>query len=209
MNGPIFLAIFFLGLALLVALGFGFFILRELRKERHLLPKQTTSPTAPIPRPLAIPPAPQVMQTVVSTAPFPKPQPKANAKLFRRAQMARSESRFYDFLKETVKEEYLIDTKTPLRELFKRYGWLDKELYTMYVNGHADFVLLEPTLKNPIIAIELDGTTHNDPSQLDRDRRKEELFRRADMKLLRFQTGKLWGDQERQAIRDALPKRLS
>lgn len=209
MNAPIFLAILLLGLALLVALGFGFFILRELRQERPTRPAQTTPLARSVPLIAAIPPTPQLTQTIASSATLPKPQPKDHAKLYRRAQLTRAEGRFYDFLKETVKEEYLIGTKTPLRELFKRYGWLEKELFTMHVMGHVDFVLLEPTLKNPIIAIELDGTTHNDPAQLDRDRRKEELFRRADMKLLRFQTGKLWGDQERQAIRDALPKRLS
>ena len=121
--------------------------------------------------------------------------------------MARSEGRFYDFLSETINGQYLVESNKPIKALFKQYGWLDKDLYTMYMQGHVDFVLLEPTLKTPIIAIELDGTTHTDPKQIDQDRRKSELFRRADMKLLRFRVGQVWGDQERQAIREVFQNR--
>lgn len=198
------LGIFLILIAIVVAFTFGTFILRELRRG------QATRP------PASPPPAPQTFQSTAApihaitrptTAPMPK-QRADTAKLYRRANMTRAEGRFYDFISETIKGQYLIQHNVQLKELFQRYGWLDKELYMMHVRGHVDFVLLEPTVKNPIIAIELDGTTHNDPAQIDRDRRKDELFRRANMRLLRFQVGKVWGDQERQAILDALPRPL-
>lgn len=129
-----------------------------------------------------------------------------NARLYTRRQLTTAEGRFYDFLRDTVNGRYLIETKTPLRDVFKRYGWLERDLYRMHRYGHLDFVLLEPILKNPILAIELDGSNHLSPEQQDRDRRKEELCRRANLKLLRFRVGKLWGEEERKLILDALPQ---
>ena len=218
-TSPAYLAILLFSLAILVALGAAYWITREIRKPRStstasggLKPTapasiESTASSAPHAAPIAS------AATPTETVPLPSQKkntftPTPNAKLVRKAPFSRSEGRFYDFLREFAKDEYLVATKIPLRDLFGRSGILEQGLYSMYDNGHADFVLLEPTLKTPLLAIELDGTTHNDPKQIDRDRRKQELFQMSDLPLLRFRSGVLWGDAERAEILAALPKRV-
>lgn len=200
--------------AIVVAITATYFILRELRRSRYV-PNPDKPAVADALHPPASsinPTSPSAVATKHETVAVPrstkKTEPTPNAKLYRRAQLSRAEGHFYDFLKLTIGDAYIVNTKTPLRELFKPYGYLEKELYTMWANGHADFVLLEPTIKTPILAIELDGTTHNDPAQIKRDQCKDELFQRASMRLLRFRTGVLWGEKERAEILAALPKQI-
>lgn len=201
MVSPILFAILLFLLAIIVAIGVGFIILRELRQEVKVSkPPATTSPL------IKYTTAPSTPVTQVQGSLFPQPEPVDNAKLYRQAPLSPAESAFHDFLSGTVNGQYLIGIKTPLTDLFKRYGWLQKELYTMHSRGHVDFVLLDPKFKTPVLAIELDDRTHDTPKRQDADRRKEELFRRADMKLLRFRKGIVWGDAEKRQIKDALPK---
>lgn len=128
-----------------------------------------------------------------------------NAKLYRQPIMTKAESSFYDFLKSIVGENYLIETRKPLTEVFKRNGSLSHELWTMHSRGHVDFLIVESHTKNPLLAIELDDWTHNTPSRRDADRRKDILFQRADLKLLRFRVGKRWGTDEELTIKNSLP----
>lgn len=191
--------------AILVALFFGGYILRELLK------RPAASPTSSLQSTVTTQPASAAKPMELRAAPTPattdsKPEPADTAKLYRQAPFSPSERAFLDFLNETTNGQYFVQTKVQLRDLFARYGWLQKELYTMHSRGHVDFVLLDPKRKTPIVAIELDDKTHHLPKRQDADRRKEELFRRAGMKLLRFQVGKRWGDDERTVIREALPK---
>src|SRR5581483_9293763 len=118
--------------------------------------------------------------------------------------MSRAEQSFRDFLQETVKDQYIIETKIALNDLIKRYGWLDHNLWTMHNFGHIDFVLLDPKSKHPVLCIELDDKTHDRPDRQERDERKNDLLLRADLPLLRFRKGKRWGDEERKAIWNAL-----
>jgi hypothetical protein len=138
-----------------------------------------------------------------------KSTPKAWAKLYARRTLTTAEGRFYDFLSETVKEQFIIQTKVPLRDLFRKYGWLEKGLYTMHSRGHIDFLLLEPITKQPVLAIELDYTSHDTPKGRDADKRKEELLKRANLPLRRIRVGKLWGLEEQRVIREALAEPLN
>lgn len=117
--------------------------------------------------------------------------------------MTPTESKFYDFLYETIGNQYLIETHKPLKEIFKRQGRLRKTLWTMHTNGHVDFLFVDRATKNPILGIELDDWTHNRADRQDADRRKDELFRRANLKLIRFKVTK-WGETERTLIQNTL-----
>lgn len=191
MDLSILLAISLLLLAIIIATTVGIFIIRELRKQQF--PTPTPTPTNPN------------TQKQFTTPTITPTQKTDNAKLYRQPAMSRAESSFYDFLKATLGDHYLIETKKPLAEIFKRYGWLDRKLWTMHTRGHIDFLVIEPRTKNPLLAIELDDWTHNKPERQDADRRKEELFQRGEMKLLRFKVGKVWGEEERRIISEALP----
>ena len=130
-----------------------------------------------------------------------------NAKLYRQPIMTETESKFYDFLSDTIGNKYLIETKKPLTIIFKRHGNLSRELWTMHSHGHVDFLIVEQKTKNPILGIELDDWTHNRPKQQDADNRKDELFRRGELKLLRFKVAK-WGEQEKIIILNNLPTNI-
>lgn len=114
-----------------------------------------------------------------------------------------TESKFYDFLYETIENQYSIETHKPLKEIFKRQGRLRKTLWTMHTNGHVDFLFVDRTTKKPILGIELDDWTHNRADRQDADQRKDELFRRANLKLIRFKVTK-WGETERTLIHNTL-----
>jgi Protein of unknown function (DUF2726) len=132
--------------------------------------------------------------------------PKGSARLYASRTLTTAEGRFYDFLSETVNGQYVIQPKVPLRDLFRKYGRLEKGLYTMHSRGHVDFLLLERVTKQPVLAIELDYTSHDTPKGRDADMRKEELLKLAHLPLCRVRVGKLWGSVEQEMIREALGK---
>lgn len=175
-------------LAIVVALGVGYFIVRELRKGQ------------PVPQSRQVADPAEMVQ-----ATNPKSIPPDNARLSPQAPMSYAEGRMRDFLVNAVDGRYLVETKVPLADIITRSGWLERGLWTMHKFGHVDFLLLEPRTKLPVLAIELDDATHNDPARRERDRRKDELLRRANLRLIRFKKGKVWADEERLAIRMALP----
>lgn len=82
--------------------------------------------------------------------------------------------------------------KVPLSEVFQRREFLDKDLYTMYMNGHVDFLLLHPISWEPVAGIEIDDSTHQTPGGRERDKRKDYLFEQAKLPLRRFRVGEEW-----------------
>ncbi len=142
--------------------------------------------------------------TLPSTDELAKPTHTPNARLVTRPGLSPAERRFLEFLNKTVGEEYLIQTKIPLKDIIGRYGWLEKELHTMHKYGQVDFLLSDPKSMHPRLAIELDDKTHNRPDRQDADRRKQELLDRAKLPLVRIRVGDFWGEKERDSILNAL-----
>lgn len=196
MSLPILFASILFLLAIIVAVSAAVYIGRELRKMRQV---QSTPPRTIKENQVAAP---------LAVQPNQKPVPVDNAKLYRQPVMTRAEASFHDFLRSTIGENYIIETRKPLTDVFKRYGWMDRKLWTMHKRGHVDFLVIEPTTKNPLLGIELDDWTHDNEKGKDADCRKQELFRRADLKLLRFRVGKRWGQEAKSMILDALPHQL-
>ncbi len=62
--------------------------------------------------------------------------------------------------------------------------WDDE--FSLYTRGHFDFVVYGGEHSLPAFAIELDGPTHLDPRQIERDVRKNLLCAEAGLPLLRF-----------------------
>ncbi|MFN3928671.1 MAG: DUF2726 domain-containing protein [Thermoflexus sp.] len=107
-----------------------------------------------------------------------------------------SEAAFYWTLKKAIGERWVIAVKVPLMQIMRRRRRLPSELYQMLEHGHVDFLLLHPRSWEPVIAIELDDTSHLTSVRRDRDRRKDELFRIAGIPLLRWQVGQNWNVEE-------------
>ncbi len=156
------------------------------------------APQRPAPTP---PPPPQPTST--ATGHVSKAVATLNARLVLRPGASQAERSFLDFLRNTVGEQYVIQTKIPLRDIIARYGWLEKGLYTMHQHGHIDFLICDQRL-NPRLAVELDDRTHQRPDRVDADRRKEELLANARLQLIRIRVGDRWGEKEREAILSAL-----
>ncbi len=204
------LGIFFFLLAILVAISATILILRELRKPQPK-PKPetknifhrsapTTQTQSPTPKPVEPTPKP---------APRPTPTPTPNAVFRKQAVMSKAENAFHYFLTETVGNTYLIETKMPLKDIFKRYGFAERGLYTMHMRGHIDFLLVDQRSKKPVLAIELDDWRHKFPDRQDMDRRKNILTETGNLKLLRFKVGDTWGEIERREILAALPEQTT
>lgn len=110
--------------------------------------------------------------------------------------LSESEAAFYWTLKKAIGERWVIAVKVPLAQIMKRRRHLPRGLYQMLEYGHVDFLLLHPRSWEPVIAIELDDTSHLTSVRRDRDRRKDELFRIAGIPLLRWQVGQNWSVEE-------------
>lgn len=106
----------------------------------------------------------------------------------------KNEEKFYIFLKNELGEKYAIFTKVRLLDLFN----IPKktENYMTYFNKikakHVDFVLCDPNNFNPIVAIELDGWSHNMKSAQKNDTFKNNLFKQADFPLERVKVSKTY-----------------
>ena len=214
MSGLLLIGLLFILTGIILAVFLVVFVIRQIKPHAAPQPEsriiRTATVTAPITQSTALgstvpePPSGATVTVHPEIASNKTGQPTAGAKLYVRAQMTEAEGRFHDFLRNTIGNQFIIETKTPLKDLIKKYGWLERELYIMYRQGHIDFLILEPVSRQPVLAIELDDPSHDTPRGQDRDQRKDELFKRANLPLVRVRKGKLWGTDERKLIRQAL-----
>ncbi len=62
---------------------------------------------------------------------------------------------------------------------------LPNELFSFALRAHYDFVISTPD-DRPLVAVELDGPSHDMPAQIDRDAKKDELSQRFGLPVLRI-----------------------
>lgn len=105
---------------------------------------------------------------------------------------SRDERRFYDALRQAVGNRFLIFAQMRLidllevpREVKGSPFWFAKVRYK-----HVDFVLCDPDTVQPVLAIELDGASHQSEVQRQRDAEKDAVLRQAGLPLLRVATQK-------------------
>jgi hypothetical protein len=117
-----------------------------------------------------------------------------------------AEAAFYKFLAQTVGSRYVINCKTPLDDVLKqpRGQRMSKPLFGMYKTGHIDFLVIHPLSTEPILAIELDDSTHLTAAAKDRDQRKDKLLAAANLPLMRVSPSTKWGEKEKQMINTVL-----
>lgn len=98
---------------------------------------------------------------------------------------------YYEFLKDDYKD-YKYTGEYLLRELLKDVSNLNDE-ERQYINNRAsiDFVIFNKMDNKPVLLIEVDGFEFhtNNPKQLVKDEMKDNIAKKNNIKLLRFETG--------------------
>jgi len=101
--------------------------------------------------------------------------------------MSKAEKSFYRVLRYVVADRALIFTKVGLwdiffvarpRENFKAKAQIDRK--------HVDFLLCDPETIRPIVAIELDDSSHQRSDRIERDGFVDAVFKAAELPLLRI-----------------------
>jgi very-short-patch-repair endonuclease len=110
-----------------------------------------------------------------------------------RALMNTNESELYRILRDALGSDYLIVPQVHLEKMIKPKNWIGQLKYAV---GHVsrwsvDFALFDPTTFSPILAIELNGDSHNEYGQMRRDLEKQKHLKEANIPLLTFYNHKL------------------
>ena len=120
-----------------------------------------------------------------------------------------SENLMYAVIQEVLSEEAFeaIDCAAhiSLVTLIKDYASLTEEeqIYARNLLAHVDFLLFRKLDKQPVLAIEVDGTRFHEPGskQAERDEKKNHIMEKCGIPLLRLRTD---GSGEQAKIREAL-----
>jgi hypothetical protein len=121
---------------------------------------------------------------------------------------SRDERRFYDALRQAVGGRFLIFAQMRLIDLLELPKgvrgspfWFAKVRYK-----HVDFVLCDPDTAEPVLAIELDGASHQSQVQRQRDAEKDAVLEQAGLPLLRVPSQK--GGYAPRALADTIGELL-
>ena len=103
--------------------------------------------------------------------------------------LTRSELEFFAVLESALPEGYRVFPNVRLNDIFsittRVYG--EKQgAYARLRDKHVDFLVVRLPDLRPVIAIELDGTSHNNEKQQYRDAVKDAAFRSAQLPLVRL-----------------------
>lgn len=121
------------------------------------------------------------------------------------------EEKVYYLLCEYLKknnEKYKLAIKLPLAEFVSDKKFLDEnqDLKEFVLsNSHLDFSLYSESINKPVLAIEVDGKTHNEEVQKVRDEKKEKILDYMNIPLLRIPSKVPWNVNEfEEKIEEAL-----
>lgn len=137
------------------------------------------------------------------------PQPSLPLTFRPVALLNRAEASMFLALKEISNRHGLwVFSKTRLADLVEPVaptgGW--QHGWNIIAQKHADFVLVEPSLYMPVLAIELDGKHHEKPTQKHRDDQKDAALRSAGIPVLRVPPG---AEADRNAFATLISSRIS
>jgi hypothetical protein len=102
--------------------------------------------------------------------------------------VTKAELRFYKSLSKAVQDDWAIFAMVRIADILvvtkgapKRRTWLNKILAK-----HIDFVLCDPSTLEPMVAIELDDSSHQRKDRQERDEFVDHAFESAGLPLVRF-----------------------
>lgn len=122
--------------------------------------------------------------------------------------MNRAEHEFFDVLIEVVGSSYYVfpqvHLSTILEHKIKGQNW---RAAFRRINGKSvDFVICDKAYIKPLLAIELDGRSHDIDAVRQRDADVEHIFEGADLRLLRFANN---GSPDREEVKRRVSEALS
>ena len=121
-----------------------------------------------------------------------------------------AELKFYKLLEETI-DDYKIFGKVRVADIIRVDSKKAKGKYLKFFNRisrkHVDFLICEPQSLEPLVAIELDDSSHELKEREERDIFLDRAFKMAGIPLLRFKVRSSYDKIEvRQRIYDAINK---
>ena len=151
--------------------------------------------------PLAIPPsvlatlaAALLLLMIIALIVARLSRPKAPRSPYRRkaSLFTRDERRFYDALQQAAGDRFIVFAQMRLVDLMEAPRGAEGSAYwyAKIRNKHVDFVLCDPETTSPVLAIELDGTSHQSEIQQQRDAEKDASLAQAGIPLVRVATQK-------------------
>lgn len=99
------------------------------------------------------------------------------------------------FLHTTYGDKYVIFSKVRLADLItvKDKDWRSRKLYNnKLMPRHIDFVICNTSYYNPVVAIELNGSSHTREDVQIRDAEKKAIFESANLALLIINRENMW-----------------
>jgi hypothetical protein len=104
----------------------------------------------------------------------------------------RDERRFYEALRQAAGQRFLVFAQMRLIDLVEvpKGAAGSPFWYAKVRHKHVDFVLCDRETTAPVLAIELDGASHETEIQRQRDAEKDAVLRQAGLPLLRVATQK-------------------
>ncbi|UFA51290.1 DUF2726 domain-containing protein [Deinococcus radiophilus] len=135
-----------------------------------------------------------VHQPAGKSSPVPDHLPVQAKRYF----FARSERAFYERLLRVLPDGYVIFPNVRLNDLFliKANGAERQATYARLRDKHIDFLIVRLPDYQPVLAIELDGATHNSERQQRRDAVKDAVFASGRLPLLRIDAAKAPSEAE-------------
>lgn len=97
------------------------------------------------------------------------------------------EALLYDILSAGIDKHYYIFPHVSLGAIFeKRHSWMPFFKWACLTSYHVDYLIVDKKMAKPLVALELDGTSHKDAKRQKSDRFKEKLFQKNGLPLLRI-----------------------
>ncbi|WP_069651001.1 DUF2726 domain-containing protein [Caloranaerobacter ferrireducens] len=105
--------------------------------------------------------------------------------------LSKAEYNFYKTLTLAIKEKNLyICPKVRLADILYVDKTEKRQLYWNKINSkHIDFLICESETLKPVLAIELDDSTHNKSERIERDEFLNNVFKSTNLPLLRIKVG--------------------
>lgn len=112
--------------------------------------------------------------------------------------LTKAERSFFGVLESSLSESYLIFAKVRLADLIKVHSKTESRqtFFNRIQSKHIDFVICDREYIRPLVAVELDDSSHKKTNRQDRDEFVDDALNAAGLPLVRFQAKTAYNRQE-------------